>query len=72
MIFDWQSLEDRLYEQSKAIIQHFAAEHPNVTCSFFAYDTDPKEGYFLLGFDTLENALCVAQENEQRAIKRRN
>ncbi len=72
MIFDWQSLEDRLYEQSRAVIQQFAAEHPDVTCSFFAYDTDPKEGYFLLGFDTLENSLHMAQENEQRAIKRRN
>lgn len=52
MIFDWQSLEDRLYEQSRAIILQFAAEHPDVLCSFFAYDTDPKEGYFFLGFDT--------------------
>ena len=72
MTFDWQSLEDRLYEQSRAIILQFAAEHPDVTCSFFAYDTDPKEGYFLLGFDTYENSLEAAQENEQRAIERRN
>lgn len=72
MTFDWQSLEDRLYEQSRAVIQQFAAEHPAVTCSFFAYDTDPQEGYFLLGFDTLENSLRMAQENEQRAIKQRN
>ncbi len=72
MIFDWQSLEDRLYEQSKTIIQQFAAEHPDVICSFFAYETDPIEGYFMLGFDTYENALRMAQENEQRAIKQRN
>jgi hypothetical protein len=72
MTFDWQSLEDRLYEQSRAVIQQFAAEHPDVTCSFFAYETDPIEGYFMLGFDTYENALRMAQENEQRAIKQRN
>ncbi len=65
MIFDWQSLEDRLYEQSKVIIQQFAAEHPDITCSFFAYETDPIEGYFMLGFDTYENALRMVQENEQ-------
>src|SRR5581483_8282979 len=72
MIFDWQSLEDRLYEQSKAIIQQFASEHPDVICSFFAYETDPIEGYFFLGFDTAENTLRMAQENEKRAIKQRN
>lgn len=72
MIFDWQSLQDRLYEQSRITILQFAAEHPDVLCSFFAYDTDPKEGYFFLGFDTYEHSLKMAQENEQRAIEHRN
>lgn len=51
--FDWQSLEDRLFEQSKALILQFAEEHPDVTCSFLAYDTntgaEAESGYGYLG-----------------------
>lgn len=68
---DWQSLEERLFEQSSTIIRRFAQEHPDVTCSFFAYDTDPSYGYFLPSFDTFENSLQQAQKNEQQVIERR-
>jgi hypothetical protein len=44
MTFDWQALEDRLFEQSTAVLRQFAAEHPEVLCSFFAYDTNPAYG----------------------------
>lgn len=71
LTFDWQSLEDRLFEQSKALILRFAAEHPDVTCSFFAYDTHPAYGEFLPSFDNSENMLRMAKEDEQRAIARR-
>ena len=69
--FDWQSLEDRLFEQSKALILQFAAEHPDVVCSFFAYDTNPAYGEFLPSFDSNENMLRIAKEDEQRAIAMR-
>jgi hypothetical protein len=68
LTFDWQALEDRLFEQSKALIRQFAAEHPDVLCSFFAYDTNPAYGEFLPSFDSYENMLRMAQEDEQRAI----
>lgn len=71
MLPDWQDIENRLYEESKAGILRFAAEHPEVVCSFFAYDTNPIYGEFLLCFDTLENALTVAQQNEREAIQQR-
>jgi hypothetical protein len=70
-LIDWQSLEDRLFEQSVVVIKQFAEEHPESICASFAYDTDPAEGYFLLSFDTAENSLRQAQTNEQRAIERR-
>lgn len=69
--FDWQALEDRLFEQSKAIILQFAAEHPDVTCSFFAYDTNPTYGKFLLSFESYENMLRAAKVDERRAIANR-
>lgn len=69
--FDWQSLEDRLFEQSKAVILQFAAEHPDVTCSFFAYDTNPTYGKFLPSLDSYENMLRTAKADEQRAIANR-
>ena len=68
---DWQSLEERLFEQTSSVIRQFATEHSDVTCSFFAYDTDPGYGYFLPSFDTAENSLLQAQKNEQRAIEER-
>lgn len=71
MLVHWQSLEERLFEQTCAIIEQFAAEHPDSLCSFFAYDIDQNAGYFLPSFDTPENALKQAQQNEQRAIERR-
>ncbi len=71
LTFDWQSLEDRLFKQSKALILQFAAEHPDVLCSFFAYDTNPAYGEFLPSFDSYENMLRMAQEDEQRAIAER-
>lgn len=68
---DWQSLEERLFEQTSSVIRQFATEHSDVTCSFFAYDTDPGHGYFLPSFDTYENSLQQAQKNEQWAIEQR-
>lgn len=53
-VFDWQALEDQLVEQSRQAILQFAAEYPDVTCSFFAYDANPIYGGFLLSFETSE------------------
>ncbi len=71
MTFDWQALEDRLVEQSTAVLRQFAAEHPDVLCSFFAYDTNPAYGEFLLSFDSQENMRRSAQKDEQRQIAQR-
>lgn len=71
MLFNWQSLEDRLFEESRAVILRFAAEHPDVTCSFFAYDTNPAYGEIFPSFDSYENMLRTAQEEEQRLMARR-
>jgi hypothetical protein len=72
MLPDWQDIENRLYEQSKAGILRFAAEHPETPCSFFAYSANPVYGEFHLCFDTPQNALEQAQYHEQQAIKWRN
>ena len=71
-VFDWQALEEQLVEQSRETIRHFAAQYPDVTCSFFAYAVNPIYGEFLISFETAEHSLEQAQENEQEAIKRRN
>ena len=70
--FDWQALEDQLVERSRQAILRFATEYPDVTCSFFAYDANPIYGDFHMSFETYEHSLQEAQENEQRAIARRN
>jgi hypothetical protein len=72
MLPNWQKIEDRLFEESKAGILRFAAEHPETICSFFAFSANPVYGEFHLDFDTPENALEVAQRNEQEAIKWRS
>ena|SRR5579862_3150353 len=61
-----------LVEESKAGILRFAAEHPQEICSFFAYDANAVYGEFHLCFDTLENGLLAAQNNEREAMERRN
>lgn len=72
MLPDWQDIENRLYEFSKAGILRFAAEHSEAICSFFAYDAHPVYGEFNLCFDTPQNALESAKLNEKKAIKWRN
>lgn len=70
--FDWQVIEDRLFEESRTTIVRFASEHPDTICSFFAYDVDLDAGYFLPSFDTPENAIHQAQRQEAWAIQTRN
>lgn len=70
--FDWQAIEDRLFEGTQATIARFISEHPDVVCSFFAYDVDLDAGYFLPSFDTPENAIQQAQRQETWAIQTRN
>jgi len=65
MLFDWQPIEDQLFECSRNAILRFAQEHATIKCSFFAYYADPTYGHFFLNFDTPENALEAAQEHEQ-------
>lgn len=71
-VFDWQAVEEELYARSREAILRFASEHPQARCSFFAYDANPIYGEFFVSFETAEHSLQQAQENEQRAMKRRN
>jgi hypothetical protein len=71
-VFDWQTLEEQLFERSREAILRFAREYPEARCSFFAYDANPIYGEFIICFETAENSLQQAQENEQEAIKSRN
>lgn len=70
-IFDWQSVEDRLFDQSLETTQRFAVEHPDVVCACFAYDTDPIYGYCLPSFDTCENSLQRARTHEHSVLEMR-
>lgn len=69
MDVNWQEIEDRLVAFSSENTRRFAMEHPEVVTSFFAYDVDLP--FFLLSFDTPDNALQVSQRIEQDAIARR-
>lgn len=68
---DWQHIEHHLFEESKRIISAFAREYPEIVCSFFAFDADPCYGYFHVCFDSYENSVQAAKQNEQEAIDRR-
>jgi hypothetical protein len=71
MIVNWSSIEEHLCQRSRDALLRFAREHPDAICSFFAYEFNPQSGEFFLHFDTYENALEAAQENERVARGRR-
>lgn len=61
---DWREVETTLFEQGKATIERFAAEHPGLLCSFFAIVADPLSGEFAFCFDTPHNASYQAMKQE--------
>lgn len=61
---NWREVEATLFEQGKAAVEQFAAEHPDLICSFFAIVVDPLAGEFAFCFDTLQNAYQQAMKQE--------
>jgi hypothetical protein len=68
---DWQQVEERLFEESKAAILQFAVAHPDEVYAIFTYYSEPYCGCFTLFIDTLAHSLQVARYHEQNAIRRR-
>lgn len=68
---NWQIVESHLLSQSEVAVRQFVAQHGNEQCSFVAYAVDPYYGRFRICFDTLENGVHVARDNERRAMERR-
>jgi hypothetical protein len=71
MAIDWAASDERLYVGSVAAICRFAAEHPDEAVCFFAFDTEPRYGYVLIGMDTLANNIRSVKRRESFAIGQR-
>jgi hypothetical protein len=71
MDIDWNASEDKLHAASVAAIQRFAQEHAQLPVCFFQFDSEPRYGYVLLGFDTLESNIRTVKKSEQTAIAKR-
>lgn len=69
---DWKQAEEKLVIESTNAVRCFAAEHTDLECCYFAFDSAPRYGHVLLCFDTTENSRKSAQERELSAIERRN
>jgi hypothetical protein len=52
-------------------INSFAAEHPDESVCFFAFDADPRYGYVIFAFDTLENNIRSAKKMEEYTTQTR-
>lgn len=68
---NWEMVEETLFEKGKSIIEQFAQEHSNITCSFFACMADPFSGEFAFCFDTPENAAYEAMKRELSVLGQR-
>lgn len=71
--FDWQQMEDGLFQQSKQAIERFAYEHMQEQCSFLAYGwMGDEDNSVYLCIDTPEQAIHSAQQVEQDALIQRS
>jgi len=71
MDVDWNAGEEQLYVASVAAIRRFGQEHGRLPVCFFRFDSEPRYGYVLIGFDTQENNIRRVKKSEQTAIARR-
>ena len=71
MAIDWTTSDDRLYNASIAAIGRFAVEHPGERVCYFAFETEPRYGYVLIGFDTLANNIRSIKRREAFAVDQR-
>jgi hypothetical protein len=68
---DWEADEALLYARSREAIAGFTAEHPREACSFFAFDSEPSEGYVLIALDTRENEIAESNRDQAYEIENR-
>jgi hypothetical protein len=68
---DWHEVEITLVDHGKKVIEQFATEHSDLTCSFFAVAADPLAGDFAFCFDTPQNALHEAMKQELHTLGER-
>lgn len=68
---DWNKIEERLFKESGKAIDAFEKEHSDKQVCYFSFDSEPAYGYVLICFDTTDNSLRQARENEQQAVQRR-
>jgi hypothetical protein len=71
LVIDWVTSDERLDAASVAAIRRFAAEHPAEAVCFFAFDTEPRYGYVLIGLDTLVNNVRSVKQCESFALGQR-
>src|SRR3954454_19837876 len=71
MAIDWAACDEKLHAASVTAIRRFAAEHPDEAVCFFAFDTEPRYGYVLIGLDTLANNIRSVKRREAFAIAER-
>jgi hypothetical protein len=71
MDVDWNASEDKLHAASVAAIRRFGQEYAQLPVCFFQLDSEPRYGYVLIGFDTLENNIRTVKKSEQTAIANR-
>jgi hypothetical protein len=71
MAVDWGACEDKLHKASVAAIKRLARNQSDQSICFFAFDSEPRYGYVLIAFDTLENNIRSAKSSEQFAIEGR-
>jgi hypothetical protein len=68
---DWGGDEELLYAVSREAVARFRAEHPREVCSFFAFDSEPSEGYVLIALDTGENEIAESSRDQAYEIANR-
>jgi hypothetical protein len=68
---DFEDVESELVKESVSAIEEFVRRHPGEVVSAFAFDADPGAGYFGVCFDTRENCLSRARDDEKNDLERR-
>src|SRR5262245_29629590 len=69
---DWSAPEDALFARCEAALRRFAADHPGVEVSLFAFVVDAEYAGVGLWLDAPANSLRWAQTLHQREMQRRD
>ena len=68
---DFEEVESELLKESVSAVEEFARAHRAEAVCAFAFDADPGAGYFGVSFDTRENSLQRARDDERNDLERR-